>query len=176
MKAEPSAAVYVDLSWAAHVALGEAAIDDEELVEVVVLSNRVSRALYEGCSELIIRRGRSCGGIRGSSPGRMNGSALLFPPNSPKCRSHVVVVYGMELVVVVLVNEWISSVFILPYSRSVGILRGSSVRYGTTRRSRGCGVRSSSPETMNRSVRCPLPMFMKCQVLRSSDIWNENTR
>jgi hypothetical protein len=33
----------------------------------------------------------------------MNGSALLFPPNSPRYRSHVVVVFGMELVVVVVV-------------------------------------------------------------------------
>lgn len=34
----------------------------------------------------------------------MNGSALLFPPNSPRYRSHVVVVSGMELVVVVVVS------------------------------------------------------------------------
>jgi hypothetical protein len=34
----------------------------------------------------------------------MVGSALMFPPNSPMCRSHVVVVSGMELVVVVVVS------------------------------------------------------------------------
>jgi hypothetical protein len=50
MKAEPSAAVYVDLSWAAHVALGEAALDDEELVEVFVLW-RQSAELYVSGAE-----------------------------------------------------------------------------------------------------------------------------
>lgn len=37
MKSEPSPASYVDLSSAIHVALGDVALEDEELVDVVVL-------------------------------------------------------------------------------------------------------------------------------------------